>query len=463
MAYEFKFSTNVAKCQYSNPWLPCEHCLTHDINYACLKILGSKADPSRPPPTPIDAVIPHEEVLLLQFLYAENGLKEHIQVRFMLPDIFKKLGAFFGPSIPGSQGLRHFLLSVAYGFVFFPDQENPYYEKFENMSLDIRNLGDFLGAILDSRILLIQDHSGSAARLELSVRLMDRQLVRHRKMRTENIYFTMAPLLFGECILAACLRNRSRITDIMDTLPESILSCNFQDWRSAVKAVCGGHTDRELASLQFHRYIDFGITVLTSTIYAMVKRPSNSVPLQWNRLVTELESSVLSDAFLELAEMAHEGDPSYEKFRLLYILLLQSLAREENLVDGILSDEVCERTLDILEYLGTFLEWVHSNLKYEAEIVLEISRIFSVLGLVLLKARRSGAINGTFHFLSTDQNSEHISILEEFKELVFRFLEHQGEVRMLEALRLYEESGERCHVLAVLDAPSLAFGYEIEI
>jgi len=34
---------------------------------------------------------------------------------------------------------------------------------------------------------------------------------------------------------------------------------------------------------------------------------------------------------------------------------------------------------------------------------------------------------------------------------------------MLEALRLYQESGERCHVLAVLDAPSLSLGYEIKI
>ena len=404
MAYEFKFSTKVTKCQYSNPWLPCEHCLTHDIKYACLKILGSKADPSRPPPTPIDAVILHEEVLLLQFLYAENGLKESILVRYVLPDIFKKLGAFFGPSIPGSPVLRHFMLSVAHGFAFSPDRENPYYEKFLNMNLDARNVGDFFGALLGYQVWLILDGSERAEYPEFLVREMHQRLVGHLEVRTENIYFTMAPLLFRESILAACFRNRSRITDIMDAFPESCLPCDFKRWRSAVEAVCGGHTNRELASLQFHRYIDFGITVLTSTVYAMAKRPSRSLPLQWNRLVTELESSVLSEAFLETAEMAHDGDSSYEKLRLLYLFLLQSLAREDNLVDGILSHEVCERTLDILKYLGTFLEWPRINLEWEAEIVVEIHRILSVLGLICLKARRSGVMYGTFHFLRTDQN-----------------------------------------------------------
>jgi hypothetical protein len=79
------------QCEYSNPWVPCKHCETHNnVQFLCLKgrgpkALGPEADPSRRLPTPIDAVIPHEDVLLLHYLYDKNGLETDCRDSLLFP------------------------------------------------------------------------------------------------------------------------------------------------------------------------------------------------------------------------------------------------------------------------------------------------------------------------------------------------------------------------------------------
>jgi hypothetical protein len=103
---------------YENPWRPCEHCQARKVKHPCYKLLGpntqSKLDPSRPPPTPSDAVIEPEEALLLDFIYTEKILR--VETRFssrtlFLLKFFAK-DTVFGPSIR-CPTLRYAMLAVA--------------------------------------------------------------------------------------------------------------------------------------------------------------------------------------------------------------------------------------------------------------------------------------------------------------------------------------------------------------
>jgi hypothetical protein len=77
----------------------------------------SSLEPSRPPPTPIDAVIEPEEVLLLEYIYTENGGRT-IDMHALYLQILKFLArdSVFGPSI-SHRPLRYATLAIAEYFL----------------------------------------------------------------------------------------------------------------------------------------------------------------------------------------------------------------------------------------------------------------------------------------------------------------------------------------------------------
>jgi hypothetical protein len=86
------------------------------VKHPCYKLLGpntqSKLDPSRPPPTPSDAVIEPEEVLLLDFIYTEKILETSFWSRMLFLLKFFAKDTVFGPSIR-CPTLRYAMLVVA--------------------------------------------------------------------------------------------------------------------------------------------------------------------------------------------------------------------------------------------------------------------------------------------------------------------------------------------------------------
>jgi hypothetical protein len=143
---------------YKNPWRPCQHCQAHHVRLPCYKLLGpnteSKLEPSRPPPTPYDAVIEPEEVLLLDYLYTEKILETGFLRRLLYSLKFFAQDSVFGPSIR-CRTLRYAMLAVAEVSVDCSVLASPRFFSYVQKSLralprnsETSNIGDLLGIIL---------------------------------------------------------------------------------------------------------------------------------------------------------------------------------------------------------------------------------------------------------------------------------------------------------------------------
>ena len=112
----------------------------------------AKLSPSRPPPTPIDAVIDPEEVLLLQYIYSGangNPFSFHLGIGTLL-------GASFGPSIPqlplrnAMLAFAEFLLPSGRSFERLNIFYNRVYETLSVKNSSKIDEGDVFGALLIS-------------------------------------------------------------------------------------------------------------------------------------------------------------------------------------------------------------------------------------------------------------------------------------------------------------------------
>ena len=69
----------IFKCVFERPNIPCRYCAETKVEQACFKVRGIP-EPSRPLPTPIDACIDAEDVLMLQYIYAETEIYENASI-----------------------------------------------------------------------------------------------------------------------------------------------------------------------------------------------------------------------------------------------------------------------------------------------------------------------------------------------------------------------------------------------
>jgi hypothetical protein len=113
-----------------------------------------KLEPSRPPPTPFDAVIEPEEVLLLDFLYTDKILQTGFRHRLLYIIKFFAQDSIFGPSIR-CQTLRYAMLAVAECQLGFPVPVSPRFFTYVQNALralpgnfEIDNVGDLVGMLL---------------------------------------------------------------------------------------------------------------------------------------------------------------------------------------------------------------------------------------------------------------------------------------------------------------------------
>jgi hypothetical protein len=139
----FVFLAN-SQCEAVHPWAVCEYCKRHRVEHLCLKVTGFKAEPPRQLPMADDAKIPHEECLLLEYLFHELGFSRHASPTSRFSRFLRELGTLFRPAVTRSPLLRDSLLAVASFYLCRFVQLKSYLSNIRPFQSEVRDEGDLL-------------------------------------------------------------------------------------------------------------------------------------------------------------------------------------------------------------------------------------------------------------------------------------------------------------------------------
>jgi hypothetical protein len=393
------------QCKADNPWVPCEYCQTHDVEKICVKIRGAKADPSRPPPTPIDAVIPHEEVLLLHFLYDKNGY--HKREKAILGDFFKKLGAYFGPSIPNSQSLRLRMLYLASRVLDLESAAltaDSIYDKICQSKLDVANQGDYFAVYLD---MLLEIHFWAGNQMSIASDEQASQVLSFQiHVQLDNdLFLRLRPFLINEMI-GFCFRDRPDFGVTLSSLPDMLSREGYDQWFTSTEVLCDGPWDPLFGWRVMDEYINLAFWICIRSLRHLVRNLNLTPGL--TKLLASFHS-IFDLGFPSAArlDIGSEFPPAKPTLRtrtrpllLGCIAMLYDLLQTPFATSGIASDEAFETVVQFLQFMTDNPPFeLNEDGIMETDLdddwVLILPRILSLFLLVVSHPSRADTLNGT--------------------------------------------------------------------
>jgi hypothetical protein len=164
------------QCEAEHPWVVCEYCKRHRVEHLCLKVAGVKTEPSRQlSPIADDAKIPHEDRLLLEYLFHERGYGREVSSTSFFPRFIREFGIFFRPMVIDSPLLRNSLLVVAAIRLSRSLQLNSYLSKIPRNGSEVTKQGDFLALYILWIIFYLPVTEGYVDSFKLFTELFFRQ------------------------------------------------------------------------------------------------------------------------------------------------------------------------------------------------------------------------------------------------------------------------------------------------
>jgi hypothetical protein len=382
------------QCEAEHPWAVCEYCKKHPVKDLCLK--AGKAEPSRQLPTADDANIPHEECLLLEYLYHPRGLAQtQDKWSIVFPYFIGKLGALLGPAIGGSPVLRDSLLALACFSLSHFVQLKFYLSRLSNIKrtefYPTSQWDLLVGAYL---ISLLPSLAPDNERLYRLGQLFD--LHKHDWQSTEAPCFvcTLKPYMFRESFRKELALNETPfVSIIMNRFQPSEISYHFSGWGAPVDVLCGGQQTLPSDLIKVWEYLDHAVLLLTTMLRHLARKREHFLTREWTELVTQIVTSVRERRHFPDANL-----PSIDKwFRSLmsiYVLLLSSLITAPDLISGIQSKK---------SFLLAAL-----FAQFSMAIAVRLSKKFiacsmlCVVSLIILDPTRPNAHNGILPYLGAE-------------------------------------------------------------
>lgn len=218
------------QCVYSHPWSPCTFCVDRKITKPCIKVWGPKSASPLKTITPIDAQIPPEDVLLLEFAYAPEPTSPRTR------SFIREFAVHYGPAIE-CLSLRHAVLAYAAGLLRKKEgfQYRSDVHSGKATSLLIRKLhnpseiepGDVFAANLLMWTLSIQDRRDEAIIHANGIMTMVKHLWKTTNMQDlSDIFRVFGPLVFGDATFFVSLGLESFENYMLNDVP---LPMTFKD------------------------------------------------------------------------------------------------------------------------------------------------------------------------------------------------------------------------------------------